>query len=130
MGRQLGRDLPEPAPSGWSTWKVWQYADNGTRLRHLRATSTSTSTTATSPRSRRFAGGAPWGAAYVSQSWPLASTTMTMTVKPAWPASITLKNIGTKSWDTNTKLGTTQPRDRSSAFADGRWLAPEPRRRT
>ena len=29
-----------------------------------------------------------------------------------------------KTWNSNTKLGTTQPRDRSSPFADGSWLAP------
>lgn len=39
-------------------------------------------------------------------------------------ADITLKNSGTKTWDANTRLGTTQPRDRSSAFADGGWLGP------
>ncbi|HEY4121411.1 MAG TPA: GH25 family lysozyme [Byssovorax sp.] len=63
-----------------------------------------------------------WGASYVDQSWPLATTTMSMTVNQELAASITLKNVGGKSWDSNTRLGTTQPRDRSSAFAGSDWI--------
>jgi hypothetical protein len=37
---------------------------------------------------------------------------------------ITLKNTGTKTWDSKTRLGTTQPRDRASAFADSSWIGP------
>jgi hypothetical protein len=40
------------------------------------------------------------------------------------PSYIELKNIGSKAWDSKTHLGTTQPRDRMSAFADATWLAP------
>ncbi len=64
-----------------------------------------------------------YGGEFVSQSWPYASTTMTMTVNQSLPANITLKNIGTKTWDGNTRLGTTQPRDRMSAFVAPDWLA-------
>jgi hypothetical protein len=39
------------------------------------------------------------------------------------PSYIELKNTGTKSWDSNTRIGTTQPRDRKSSFADGTWVA-------
>jgi hypothetical protein len=69
--------------------------------------------------------GAPpaYGAQFVSQSFPLASTTMTMTEGQVIPSYIELKNTGTKTWDSNTHLGTTQPRDRKSAFADHTWLA-------
>jgi MYXO-CTERM domain-containing protein len=71
-----------------------------------------------------FAGAeADWGAQYVSQSWALATTTIQLTVNQALPASITLKNIGTKSWDTKTRLGTTEPHDRVSPFAGADWVA-------
>jgi MYXO-CTERM domain-containing protein len=60
----------------------------------------------------------------VSQSWPLASMAMTMKGGSTVAADITMKNTGSKTWDSNTKLGTTQPRDRSSAFADGSWQGP------
>jgi hypothetical protein len=66
----------------------------------------------------------PWGAQYVSQSWPLASSSMKMIAGQTVAASITLRNDGSKTWDSNTKLGTTQPRDRASAFADSSWLSP------
>ena len=66
----------------------------------------------------------PYAATYVSQSFPLASTALTMTEGQTIPSYIELKNSGTKTWDSNTKLATTQPRDRSSVFADSSWLAP------
>ncbi len=69
-------------------------------------------------------GSIPYGASFVSQSFPLASTTMTMTEGDVVPSYIELKNTGTKTWDSSTKIGTTEPRDRSSAFADSSWLAP------
>jgi hypothetical protein len=65
-----------------------------------------------------------WAAKYVSQSWPLASTAMTMKCGDAVPANIVLKNVGAKSWDSSTRLGTTQPRDRSSIFVASNWLGP------
>jgi hypothetical protein len=65
----------------------------------------------------------PWGAKYVSQSWPLATTAITLKCGQALPANIVLRNIGTHNWDTNTKLGTTQPRDRSSRFVASNWLS-------
>ena len=69
-------------------------------------------------------GSVAYAATFVSQSFPYASTTLTMTEGDVLPAYIELKNTGTKSWDSNTRIGTTQPRDRASAFADSTWLAP------
>ena len=68
-------------------------------------------------------GSVPYAATFVSQSFPYASTTMTMTAGDVIPAYIELKNTGTKSWDSKTRIGTTQPRDRKSAFADSSWIA-------
>jgi len=50
----------------------------------------------------------------VSQSFPLATTTMNMTAGQVVPSYIELKNVGSKTWDSNTRIGTTQPRDRVS----------------
>jgi MYXO-CTERM domain-containing protein len=66
----------------------------------------------------------PYAAAYVSQSFPLASTALTMVEGQTIPSFIELKNGGTQTWDSSTKIGTTQPRDRDSVFADSTWLAP------
>ncbi len=69
-------------------------------------------------------GSIPYGAQFVSQSFPLATTTMTMTAGDVVPSFIELKNTGTKAWDSKTRIGTTKPRDRSSAFADPSWVSP------
>jgi hypothetical protein len=66
----------------------------------------------------------PYAASFVSQSFPLATTTLTMVEGQVIPSYIELKNTGTKSWDSSTRIGTTQPRDRKSAFADGSWISP------
>ena len=68
------------------------------------------------------ASAAPYAAQFVGQSFPLATTTLTMTAGQVIPSYIELKNTGTKTWDSSTHLGTTQPRDRVSVFADGTWL--------
>jgi hypothetical protein len=68
-------------------------------------------------------GASAYGAQFVSQSFPLATTTMMMTEGDVVPSYIELKNTGTKTWDSNTRIGTTQPRDRVSTFADSSWVA-------
>jgi lysozyme len=111
-------------PTGWSSFKFWQYSDAGS-VSGIPATVDLDEFNGNLAALQAAAGGGPdWAAQYVSQSWPLATTTMQMTVNQQIPASITLKNIGQKTWDTNTKLGTTQPRDRSSPFVGPDWLAP------
>jgi MYXO-CTERM domain-containing protein len=75
------------------------------------------------PGSPVSGGGGYYAATYVSQSWPLASSTWTLTACQTVASSITLKNTGTLPWDDKTRIGTTQPRDRSSVFADSTWLA-------
>ncbi len=110
-------------PTGWSTWQMWQYADNGT-VSGISGAVDLDEFDGTLQQLQAIAGGAPYAAEYVSQSWPLASTPMQMIAGQTVAASITLKNTGTKTWDSNTKLGTTQPRDRSSPFADSSWLSP------
>ena len=118
-------------PTGWSNWQFWQDADNGTVSGISGAVDTD-EFNGTLAQLQAFAGGATasdagtsgiYGATYVSQSWPLASTTMMMTTCQTVAASITFKNSGTKTWDGNTRLATTQPRDRASLFADSTWVS-------
>ena len=109
-------------PTGWSSFQMWQYADNGS-VPGISGNVDLDRFNGTLAQLQVIAGGAPWGAEYVSQSWPLASTPMNMIAGQTVAASLTLRNSGTKAWDTNTKLGTTQPRDRASAFADASWLS-------
>jgi MYXO-CTERM domain-containing protein len=70
-------------------------------------------------------GTAEYAAQFVSQSFPLATTALAMVEGQTIPSYIELKNVGTKTWDSNTRIGTTQPRDRTSVFADSGWLAPD-----
>jgi MYXO-CTERM domain-containing protein len=65
-----------------------------------------------------------YAASYVGQSFPLATTALTMTAGQTIPSYIEMKNSGGVAWDSNTRLGTSNPRDRSSVFADSSWIAP------
>ncbi len=114
-------------PSGWKDWTIWQYCDGQTKYCTNGAGFDRDVFHGTAADLQNFAGGTAsptWGASYVSQSFPLASTALEMTTCQTIPGSITLKNSGTTTWDSKTRLGTTQPRDRSSAFADSSWLSP------
>lgn len=65
-----------------------------------------------------------YGAMYVSQSWPLATDPLTLHCGERVDAQIVMKNTGSMTWNSSTKLGTTEPRDRTSMFASSDWLAP------
>ncbi len=66
-----------------------------------------------------------YAATFVSQSWPYASMPpFTVKCGQSVAAKIVLKNTGSKSWDSSTKLGTTMQRDRKSIFAGADWPAP------
>jgi hypothetical protein len=66
----------------------------------------------------------PYGAGFVGQSFPYASTALTMTAGETLASWIEMKNTGGQTWDSNTKLATSSPRDRASVFADSSWLSP------
>ncbi len=111
-------------PTPWTAWKFWQNADNGSVPGISGAVDTDEFNGTLAEL--QGSGGAPADAAqFVGQSFPLASTTMSMTAGQVVPSYIELKNVGTKTWDSSTHLGTTQPRDRKSVFADGTWLGPD-----
>ncbi len=62
-----------------------------------------------------------YAATFVSQSFPMASSDLKMFAGQTIPSYIELKNTGAKSWDSMTRLGTSNPRDRVSKFADSTW---------
>jgi hypothetical protein len=67
----------------------------------------------------------PYAATFVSQTWPYASAPpLTIKCGGAVPAKIVLRNTGASTWNGSTRLGTTQPRDRTSIFAGSDWLSP------
>jgi Ig-like domain from next to BRCA1 gene len=66
----------------------------------------------------------PYAAQVVSTSFPAAGQALVMTPGQTLPVDILLKNVGAKTWDANTKIGTTEPHDRTSPFADSTWPGP------
>jgi hypothetical protein len=65
-----------------------------------------------------------WSATFVSQSWPYASApAFQVKCGGSVAAKITLKNSGAKAWNSSTRLGTTEARDRASIFAGSDWIA-------
>ncbi|MFO0565437.1 MAG: GH25 family lysozyme [Polyangiaceae bacterium] len=114
-------------PPGWTKWTFWQYCDGQTQYCSNGKGWDRDVFNGTSAELQAFAGGTAasfFGATFVEQSFPLAVSALEMKAGETLPAFITLKNTGTAPWDSNTRLGTTEPRDRSSPFADSSWLGP------
>ncbi|HTQ46488.1 MAG TPA: CHAP domain-containing protein [Polyangiaceae bacterium] len=65
-----------------------------------------------------------YAASYVGQSFPLATTALQMTTGQTIASYIEMKNTGGLPWDSKTRLGTSNPRDRMSVFADSSWISP------
>jgi len=66
-----------------------------------------------------YAPGKPFKASLVSKSCPSS-----MTSGEEATVSFTVQNDGSASWDSDTYLGTTEPRDRTSPFAvSGKWVS-------
>jgi lysozyme len=111
-------------PTPWTSWNIWQYTSSG-QVSGISGNVDLDQWDGTLADLQAFAGQAPdWGAKYVSQSFPLASTALQMTAGQSLQGYIELQNIGQKTWDGNTRLGTTQPRDRASDFVASDWIGP------
>jgi lysozyme len=111
-------------PSPWTKWAMWQYSSSGS-VPGISGNVDMDEFNGTMADLKKLAGmDSDWGAQYVSQSFPLASTPLVMTVNQDIKADMVLKNVGKKAWTTATKLATTQPRDRASVFAGADWLSP------
>jgi lysozyme len=111
-------------PSPWTAWTMWQYSSSGS-IPGISGNVDLDEYNGTLQDLKVFAGLDPdWGAKYVSQSFPLASMPLVMTVNQTIAGNIELQNVGKLAWDGNTRLGTTQPRDRMSELAAADWLNP------
>jgi lysozyme len=110
--------------SPWTKWAMWQYSSTGS-VGGISGNVDLDRFDGTLDDLNALAGGGfDWSASYVSQSWPLASSSLAMTVNQSIAADIVFKNTGTKTWTDKTRLGTTQPRDRASVFAGSDWIGP------
>lgn len=115
-------------PDGWPKWTFWQYCDGNTDYCANGQGFDRNVFNGSLAELQALAGGggdAPeYGAAYVNQTFPLASITTPLVSNQTLSGYIELRNTGSKPWDANTKLATTEPRDRPSPFADATWPAP------
>jgi lysozyme len=109
-------------PTPWTGWTFWQNADDGSVAGISGAVDTDVFN-GTLAQLQNAGGAPPYAAQFVSQSFPLATTALQMTAGQVIPSYIELKNIGSKTWDSSTRIGTTQPRDRVSVFADSTWVS-------
>ena len=109
-------------PPPWTTWAIWQYSSTGS-IPGISGNVDEDEFNGTLQDLKAFAGLDPdWGAKYVSQSFPLASKPLVMTVNQTVPGYIELQNVGKLAWDAKTRLGTTQPRDRASELVAPDWI--------
>ena len=109
--------------SGWAAWKVWQWTDSGSVSGISGNVDRDRFNGSLADLTAYANGGGAWGAKYVAQSFPLATTTLQMVAGESLPAWIQLKNVGTKAWDQSTRIATTQPRDRASVFVANDWIS-------
>lgn len=66
----------------------------------------------------------PWSAAYVDQTFPLASHPFELAPGQDTEGYIELRNIGAETWEPGqTFLGTTEPRDGDSPLAHPTWIS-------
>jgi lysozyme len=111
-------------PTGaWTDWLMFQYTDSGSTP-GVDGNVDTNLFNGSKEDLLAFAasGGAGYGAEFVSQSFPFASEEPLQLVAGSdTKITITLKNTGGKAWDANTRLATTMPRDRASAFAGPEW---------
>lgn len=121
---QYGPTCPD-LPRAWDDWVMWQYSSTG-RVAGISGNVDLDRFNGTMEDLRRLAGARPeYAARFVAQSFPYASVgTLRLRPGESVPAYIEMRNTGTATWDSRTRLATTVPRDRSSPFAGDDWVGP------
>jgi lysozyme len=100
----------------WATWTIWQYTSTGS-IPGIGTNVDKNVFMGTEDDLIAFANQGGYGATVVSVEAP-----STVLAGEAFTAKITVQNSGGMPWDGGTRLGTTEPRDRTSAFYDASWL--------
>jgi len=117
-----GPTCPNLPDGVWSNWTMFQYTDKAS-VSGISGGVDGDKFNGTLADLKRLAGSAEYAAQFVSQSWPFATTSFSLVTGQTEDAYIELKNVGTKPWDSNTKLATTVERDRASVFSGSSWLS-------
>lgn len=115
-------DLPNGT---WDSWHFFQYTSTGS-VSGVAGNVDRNEWNGTLEDLFAFAAGGPrYAAKFVSQSFPYASVgPLTMTAGEGVVVTLEMQNVGTEPWDEDTRLATTEPRDRVSPFAGPDWPAP------
>ena len=101
-------------PDAWSNWALWQFTDSGS-VDGIGGNVDLNFFNGEAMRLHDLAGNG-YRASIVEVDYPTSMPAGTSAV-----VRIVLKNEGKRTWDSSTKLGTTEPRDRSSDFASSSW---------
>jgi lysozyme len=116
------QDCPDLPNETWPDWKFFQYTSTGS-VPGVVGNVDRDLFNGTYEDLLAFAGGG-YAAEFVSQSFPYAADPpLVVQAGEVIEAHIELKNVGTKTWNENTKLATSEPRDRASVFAGPEWPA-------
>jgi lysozyme len=103
-------------PSAWKAWAMWQYSSTG----KVAGISGNVDMNRLNGDELVLAdlGGNGYRAEVMSLEYPKK-----MSPGEVGTVQLVLKNSGARSWQDKTRLGTTEKRDRNSAFASPGWLA-------
>jgi lysozyme len=101
----------------WTDWAMWQFTSSGVVPGITVNTVDVNVWNGTYDELVALASGGSYGAAVVDVAAPA-----TVLAGEAFGAVVTVANTGGKAWDASTFLGTTEPRDRPSAFAAPSWV--------
>jgi lysozyme len=113
---QYGPDCPD-LPSAWADWAMWQYSSTGS-VPGISGDVDLDYFNGTYEQLVALAGGS-----FVAELVSLAYPT-TMRAGEDGEVTLVVKNAGGRDWGAATQLGTTEPRDRESAFATAAWPSP------
>ncbi|MDI3289846.1 GH25 family lysozyme [Polyangium sp. 15x6] len=118
-------DCPNLPDNYWDQWILFQYTDSGS-VPGVAGNVDRNAFNGSLADLMAFANSGPeYAAKFVSQSFPYASEgPLQVEAGGTLEAYIEMLNVGTKAWDGNTLLATTEPRDRTSPFAGPEWPGP------
>lgn len=102
-------------PDAWDRWSLWQYSATGSVL-GIDGNVDTNRFNGSLEQLHDFAANG-FRAEVVSLQYPES-----MQVGETATVQLQLKNVGARTWGSNTMLGTTEPRDRDSDFVSNEWL--------
>lgn len=101
----------------WSDWLIWQYTSSGS----VAGISGNVDTNVFKGDYEDLVAFANQGGGHGASVESIVAP-KTVLAGESFAVAITVTNTGGAEWSANTRLGTTEPRDRESAFVDASWI--------